>query len=112
MRLYDTVAVLRHELSTAARTATAIFDDAGVTMRWRPPRTHGPLIQSDDPCDDVVQSLDVRLVTAPANVDPKVLGYSLVRPTRTGTLATLCADHFDCVAARLRITCGMLLGGA
>ena len=73
---------------------------------------HTGLIQSDDPCDDAVQSIDVlvRLVTAPTNVDPKVLGYFLVRPTPTGTLTTLCADHIDCLAARLHITCGILLG--
>ena len=113
-RVYDTFAVAGQELSTAERTAEAVFRDAGVTVRWRRcPRPPRPLLPSADRCDDVVQPTEVllRLGTAPAPVNPLVLGYSLVdRQTRTGTLSTVYVDHIHQLAARLRINRGTLLG--
>jgi len=114
VRVYNTLAVAGHQLRTAERTAGAVFDDAGITVRWRrcawPQR---PPIRPNDRCGAVLEptELVVRLVIAPTDVDPSVLGYSLVDGlTRTGTLSTIFADHLERLAARVRLNRGTLLG--
>jgi hypothetical protein len=84
-RLYDMFAIAGQELSTAERTADAIFRDAGVTVRWRHcPRPERPVILSADPCDDMLQPTEVlvRLLTA---LPP-------LRPARARVLASRSAD--------------------
>jgi len=112
VRVYDVSDVGAHEMKTAQRVVAEIFDDAGFAVAWRMcPRAASA--KAPAACNDIVQPTEVlvRIVAAPAQVAPVVLGYSFVDPeTRMGMLSTVLADRVKRHAARARVPFGTLLG--
>jgi hypothetical protein len=115
IRVYDVFGVGAHALETAEFTVRALFDTAGIDVRWRACRLGRKARAGDSVCDDLVgPELMMRIVkTPPAMTDTSVLGFSYVETkTRRGVLGTVFADRTEAVAAALGVPRGMLLGRA
>jgi hypothetical protein len=115
VRTYNSFGVPVSTVAEAQRLAKLILDDAGIDASWRWCRTKtGPMAESNDGCDDVVnpRELALRIVRAPKTItDPEVLGYSHVDPQlRKGFLATVFADRVHVMVPRLHVQEGQLLG--
>jgi hypothetical protein len=103
VRTYDEFGVAPRELETAIGTARAILGDAAIDLVWR----------GCGPCDEPPgpRELIVRIVVAPARVNPESLGYSVVDvQQRSGRLATILADRVEAMATAASFDPGVLLG--
>jgi hypothetical protein len=110
IRVYNVFRVPAHQIRSAHRTATAIFEKAGVRLAaWRECR-----IDSVS-CTEPLHSNEVvmRIIPTPAAwANPGALGFSYVPAPTPSWLSTVFADHIAEVATRSGIEAGMLLGRA
>jgi hypothetical protein len=113
VRVYETVAISPSELESARTEAKAVFDDAGVALRWRTCAAVDGAAESFPNCDDPIGPTEVivRILDAAPRTPPSALGDSLITVDhRDGSLATVYADRVELTARSARIPVGVLLG--
>lgn len=102
IRVYDNTGVPPDARASALAVVHAILKDAGIAVTWR-----------EDDNAPTSGEVIVRIVTAPAEVLPGPLGFSLIDvERRAGTLATVYADRVTKLAALSGTDPGQLLGRA
>lgn len=115
VRVYNTAAIPRREVSAAERIAEKIFHRAGIQFRWRECRTAtGPSAVAEDLCAEQLQPREVmaRLaIIGGADPSTSVFGYALVGgEAQGGKLATIFADRVNAAALRLHVNRPTLIG--
>ena len=106
VRVYNTERPAQTTITVAQEVAAAIFDRAGVRLRFR--HCESP----DDACDDVLAPGEVvaRFVRSGRQGAP-VFGYAIIdHRAGAGTLATIFVDRVATAAVRLDIDGSALLG--
>ncbi len=114
VRTYNTAAWPREEIAASLRVADAIYQSAGIRVRWRECRTaDGPSAESDDLCTDRLHPRELigRLASGGPDTSDPVFGYALVdNVAKAGTIATIYADRVGAAATRLSLNRSTLLG--
>ena len=102
VRVYDNTGLPPADRAVALAAAHAILRNAGIAVTWR-----------EDNAVPAPEDVIVRIVTAPAEMLPGSLGFSLIDvERRSGTLATVYADRVAELAAVSSADPGRLLGRA
>ncbi len=102
VRVYDNTGLPPGDKAAALAAAHTILRNAGIAVTWR-----------GDDAVPAPEEVIVRIVTAPAEMFPGSLGFSLIDvERRAGTLATVYADRVAELAALSSADPGRLLGRA
>jgi hypothetical protein len=117
VRVYDAWGMTPRELKQARATATAIFRDAEVEVRWRD-CSRSSNTHVEDPCGDRVGSgagveTVLRLLAAPIGfrwVGDNVLGYSRLQPGVHVSVITIFVNRVRDTAETASADSGTLLG--
>jgi hypothetical protein len=116
VRVYNRFGVSDDDLHLAAQTASAIFREAGITIRWKLCGNSDRGSSASDECGDTLSAGEVSirmLATSGPPVDRPALGYSYIdTAARVGVLATVLPDRVFAVATRVGSDRRILLGRA